>query len=237
MGVSLSQIMRLSSVTKRLRGFFSSAAPDLPREHAGSNLVDGIGHRDYVGGHWDAIGSVQFRFMVDRGLEPRHIFLDVGCGSLRAGVRLIPYLDTAHYLGLDSKQELIDAGIRNELGDKLYRLKLPEFVASETFEFSRFSKQPDFAIAQAVFPHLLEDQILLCLKNLRLQSKAETKFYATYAETIKPKKMILDYHPYLAFGHTRDQMLDFGERAGWKSRYIGDWGHPRGQMMVEYSVA
>jgi hypothetical protein len=29
-------------------------------------------------------------------------------------------------------------------------------------------------------------------------------------------------------------MLDFGERFGWEARSIGDWGHPRVQIMVEY---
>ena len=233
----VSERMAIYSLKRRLQRLFgyTAASADDP-EDAGEALVDGIGHRDYVGGHWEAIGSVQFRFLVDHGLDPQHVFLDVGCGSLRAGVRLIPYLDAGNYLGIDNKHELIDAGIKNELGEKLYRLKRPEFVTSETFEFSRFSKQPDFAIAQAVFPHLPEELIILCLRNLRAHSKAGTKFYATYGETPEPKKMVLEYHPYLAFGHTRDQMLDFGERTGWKPRYIGDWNHPRRQMMVEYSI-
>jgi Methyltransferase domain len=206
-------------------------------EDPGAAQVDGIGHRDYVGGRWDVIGAVQFRFMVDRGLEPHQVLLDIGCGSLRGGARFIPYLDRANYLGLDPKRELIDAGIKHELGEKLCDLKQPEFVTSEAFEFWRFSKQPDFALAQAVFSHLAEGQIVLCLKNLRAQSKLSTKFYATYIEAAQSRKIIFDYHPYIAFNHTRAQMVDFGAQANWNCHYIGNWGHPRGGVMVEYSAA
>jgi hypothetical protein len=80
----------------------------------GTQSVDNLGHRAYVGGLWEAIGRLQFRFMIERGLEPQHVFLDVACGSLRGGVRFIPYLEPGCYLGLDIKQELIDIGIKHE---------------------------------------------------------------------------------------------------------------------------
>ena len=35
-----------------------------------SDEIDGKGHREYVGGLWDAIGALQFRFMIDHGLDP-----------------------------------------------------------------------------------------------------------------------------------------------------------------------
>ena len=39
-------------------------------------------------------------------------------------------------------------------------------------------------------------------------------------------------HGYFAF--TRAQMEAFGERCGYRSRYIGNWNHPRQQVMVAY---
>jgi hypothetical protein len=203
-------------------------------EESGSVLVDGDGHRDYVGGMWEALGTLQFRFLVDQGLEPQHVLLDVACGALRGGVRFIPYLERGHYLGIEMHQKLIQAGIEKELGQKLHVLKKPEFVVSDKFEFSRFSRQPDFAIAQSLFSHLTAQDIMLCLKNLRAVARPGMKFYASFFESERQEKNAARSEPRGKFLYTRDQMGQFGAATGWSSRYIGDWRHPRDQKMFEY---
>jgi hypothetical protein len=52
-----------------------------------------LGHRGFIGGLWDELGRLQVDFPVSEGLEPAHVLLDIGCGSLRGGVHLIPYLE------------------------------------------------------------------------------------------------------------------------------------------------
>jgi hypothetical protein len=205
-------------------------------DDVGSRIVDGKGHREYVGGLWEALSSLQFRFMVDQGLEPQHVLLDVACGSLRGGVRFIPYLDPGNYLGLDIKRQLIDIGIEHELGAKLHALKKPEFVVSGCFEFNRFSRQPQFAIAQSLFTHLKESDIQLCLQNLRQVAQPHTRFYVTFFESEQPVINPGESDPHAGFRYTRKQMAQFGEAQGWAGRYIGDWRHPRQQMMFEYSI-
>jgi ubiquinone/menaquinone biosynthesis C-methylase UbiE len=207
---------------------------DATAEDVGSEIVDGDGHRAYVGGLWEALGTLQFHFMIDQGLEPQHVLLDVACGSLRGGVRFIPYLQPRCYLGIDMQQRLIDIGIEKELGRKLHALKHPEFVTSDRFEFDRFSTQPDFAIAQSLFSHLTAPDISLCLKNLRAVAKPGTKFYASFFETEQPHKNATTSDPRGKFLYTRHQMAEFGAQCGWNSRYIGAWGHPRDQRMFEY---
>ncbi len=205
-------------------------------DDTGSEIVDGKGHREYVGGLWEAVSSLQFRFMVEQGLEPQHVLLDVACGSLRGGVRFIPYLEAGNYLGLDIKQELIDIGIEHELGAKLHALKKPEFVVSGRFEFNRFSRQPGFAIAQSLFTHLTAGDIQLCLQNLRQVAVPRTRFYVTFFESQQPVANPGESDPHGGFRYTRTQMAQFGEAHGWAGRYIGDWQHPRQQMMFEYYV-
>jgi ubiquinone/menaquinone biosynthesis C-methylase UbiE len=205
-------------------------------EHIGSELIDGRGHREYVGGHWEAIGRLQFQFMIEQGLQPQHVLLDVACGSLRAGVRFIPYLETGHYLGLDINQQLVDIGIEHELGQRLYALKKPELVISDSFEFSRFSKQPDFAIAQSLFTHLIEPEILLCLRNFRKVAKPNVRFYVTFFESDRPFKNPERSDTHVGFCYTLDQMTKMADASGWAVRYIGDWKHPRGQKMLEYTI-
>jgi SAM-dependent methyltransferase len=214
---------------KLLRSLETSADED-----EGSEIVDGDGHRAYVGGLWEALGTLQFRFMVEHGLEPEHVLIDVACGSLRGGVRFIPYLAPGNYLGIDMQQRLIEAGVDKELGKKLNALKRPEFVVSDRFEFGRFSRVPDFAIAQSLFSHLMADDIVLCLRNLRAVAKPGTKFYASFFESERPLRNPERSDPREKFLYSREQMAQFGTKCGWRSRYIGDWRHPRNQKMFEY---
>jgi hypothetical protein len=41
----------------------------------------------------------------------------------------------------------------------------------------------------------------------------------------------------MQFSYTRDQMRSLGEPWDWVPNYIGSWGHPRGQVMMEYVAA
>jgi hypothetical protein len=192
-----------------------------------------LGHREYVGGLWDEIGKLQFDFMIGQGLRPDHVFLDVACGSLRAGVRLIPYLDHGNYLGLEKEAWLVKAGIAKELGRELYASKAPELVISSSFEFEKFSKRPDFALAQSLFTHLREEDIAVCLSKLRRSVNPGARFFATYffgADSRSPGES----HACHKFVYTRKQAERLGEANKWKPNYVGGWNHPRGQMMIEY---
>jgi SAM-dependent methyltransferase len=219
---------------RSLRRFWGQRLED--SNDPGKVVVEGVDHRGYVGGFWDDLGALQFRFMTGHGLLPRHVLLDIACGSLRAGRRFIPYLDAGNYLGLDAKAELIEAGKQHEIDNAMLESKRPEFVNSEDFEFERFSKRPDFALAHALFIHLPEETILACLSKVRAIAKPGTRCYVTYALGSRPSRIDLGKHTFVFFVHTKKQMLRFGEQTGWKSRYIGEWGHPRGQVMVEYST-
>ncbi len=41
-------------------------------------------------------------------------------------------------------------------------------------------------------------------------------------------------HAHGYFAYTVDEMMEFGRVHGYEPNYIGDWRHPRGQVMVEY---
>jgi hypothetical protein len=199
-----------------------------------------MGYRAYVGGsgaRWESIGRLQFYFLVDRGLRPEHVLLDVACGALRGGVLFIPYLEPGNYLGIELAADLIKVGINVELGQTLFESKRPEFVVSGAFEFSRFSKRPDFAIAQSLFTHLIKLEIRLCLENLRKVAKENTRFYATFFEVASPVRNPEKSDPHRFFRYSKGEMAEFGTSTGWHPRYIGPWQHPANQMMFEYSVA
>jgi hypothetical protein len=195
------------------------------------------GYRRFVGGagdYWELIGQLQFRFLVDHGLAPSETFVDVGCGALRGGVKLIRYLAPDRYLGIDKHIELIIYGVANELGIDQYREKRPRFVVSDSFEFHSFDAKPAFGIAQSLFTHLAADDVALCLRKLKTVAAPGCRFFATFFEVSEPIANSTISHSQGYFGYTRLQIEEFGARTGWRSSYIGEWGHPRGQNIIEY---
>ncbi len=193
-----------------------------------------VGHRTYVGGLWEEIGRLQFDFLISQGLIPHHYFLDIACGSLRGGVHFIPYLERGHYLGIEKERRLIEAGMEQELGRELLDTKQPQLVVSSAFEFERFDARPDFALAQSLFTHLPPAYIEKCLRNLRTVIVPGGLFFATFFETQQQRKNPRKPHDHCAFFYTRGQMEAFGRLHAWIPEYIGDWNHPRGQVMVKY---
>ena len=162
-----------------------------------------VGHRRYVGGMWDEIGKLQFDFLVKNGLKEHNIFLDIACGSLRAGRFFIPYLGEGNYLGIDKEQELINLGLENEIEKEIVQQKRPEFIVSNDFEFHKFSKVANFAIAQSLFTHLPPKLINTCFQKLRESFDEKGVFFATYFITehkvINPSKP----HDHGIFSYTK----------------------------------
>jgi hypothetical protein len=192
------------------------------------------GHRGYIGGAWEEIGQLQFDFLVSRGMKPDSYLLDIACGCLRLGVKAIPYLQTGHYLGIEKEAALVTAGLELELDQQVRREKQPNIVVSSAFEFEKLGHLADMAIAQSLFTHLPPDLISLCFEKLYPNLGCGGTFYATYFEVDKRTRNPSKPHDHGCFAYTRDEMLSFGERAGFKSNYIGDWNHPVQQVMVEY---
>jgi len=125
-------------------------------------------HRESVGGLWDEIGKLQADFLVSRGLKPHHHLLDIGCGSMRGGVKLIRYLDAGNYVGTDLNASLLKAGYEIELAKAGLTHKLPRsnLVADAEFDLSWCPMRFDFALAQSVFTSLPLNFLRVCLERL-----------------------------------------------------------------------
>lgn len=203
-----------------------------------------LNHREAVGGLWDELGELQLQFLVSSGLAPGHRLLDVGCGSFRAGVRLLTYLEPGHYYGLDANAELIEAGLVREvapagLTDRLPRANL--LVTSE-FEASRFGVSFDVALAQSVFTHLTSNQIRRCLIELSRVLEPGAVFYATFFECPDghPEERPLLHEPGGITTHLDRDPFHYREAdlrriahgLPWEVTKIGSWGHPRDQRML-----
>jgi hypothetical protein len=194
------------------------------------------GHRNFVGGAnvWDIIGNLQFDLLLQKGLQPNDKFIDVACGSLRGGVRYIKYLDAGKYYGIEKHIELVIYGVAKELGVLCFREKMPHFAISDSFEFDKLGTGFTFGIAQSLFSHLTAADICLCLSRLYEAAAGGCKFYATFFEAEAEGVNPLKSHSAVGFRYRRSEMERFGADEGWLPKYVGDWGHPRGQKMIEY---
>jgi 2-polyprenyl-3-methyl-5-hydroxy-6-metoxy-1,4-benzoquinol methylase len=197
-------------------------------------------HRKRVGGRWDEMGTLQLEFLIARGLRPEHRLLDVGCGSLRAGIRFVDYLAPEGYYGIDINQTLLDAGYEHELSEEL-RSKLPRDHLRATDRFDGdFGIPFDFAIAQSVFTHISLNQIRLCLFRVAKVMPPGGRFFASYFEA--PPAHPIDksradgalWTERNAFFYYRRDLRYAALGMPWEVRHIGDWSHPRHQQMMEY---
>jgi SAM-dependent methyltransferase len=130
-------------------------SPD--REDLGLGLKPGDPqYRAYVGPpeDYDLIAAMTFNLLTTLGLRQRHSLLDVGCGSLRIGRLLIPYLNRGKYFGVEPNEWLVDEGIRREMGETLVEIKRPTFFFSDSPDtISQAETAFDFALAQSIFSH------------------------------------------------------------------------------------
>jgi len=200
-------------------------------------------HRSLIGGMWDEIGQLQLDFLIAQGLQPRHRLLDIGCGSLRGGVKFVRYLDPNNYFGTDLNEPLLRAGYEIEVAREGLADKLPKshLIADGTFDFSWCVKPFDFALAQSVFTHLPATFLRTCLERLHTAMVESGRFYVTFFE-------IPDGHPdsqphkhqhggitHAArdpYHHRFSDLSDCCNGLPWKAEYIGAWGHPRSQYMA-----
>ncbi len=202
-------------------------------------------HREAVGGLWDDVGRLQIDFLISQGLMPHHRLLDIGCGSLRGGVKLIEYLHAGHYAGVDLHESLLNAGYEIELAKAGLTHKLPRsnLVAESEFDFSWCPMQVDFALAQSVFTALPLNSLRICLERLPHFMAQGGRFFVSIFEIPDEHPTHKPYlHPsgFVSHGgrepyHYRFADMEFCCRGlPWRALRVGDWGHPLSVRMIQF---
>jgi SAM-dependent methyltransferase len=194
--------------------------------------------------YWDYLGKLQLDYLVERGLEPGHQLLDVGCGPLRAGVHFIGYLEPGHYAGVDRRPELLEAGRTVELPRHGLEDKEPLLLASEHFEFGKLGRTFDYAIAQSVFTHLPLNSIIRCLVEMSRVLRPGGHFYATIHENpqgklnlddIQQSESCVSHYDRDFFHYDLDALRFACAGTGLSLEYEGEWGHPNKQKMIVFT--
>jgi SAM-dependent methyltransferase len=199
------------------------------QEDLGLGLKPGDAHyRAYVGPpeDYDLIAAMTFNLLTTLGLRQHHSLLDIGCGSLRIGRLLIPYLNRGKYFGVEPNEWLVEEGIRRELGETLVQVKRPTFFFSDSAHTIAQAKVAfDFVLAQSIFSHCGLDLIKGWLSAISRSLAPDGVFVATFligeedsAQTGWIYPECVNYRPATLERAAKDVNLRFE---------ILDWKHPR----------
>jgi len=128
-------------------------------------------------GLWELKRKFQIEFLTRAGLQPSHVFVDVGCGTLRGGIPLIRYLDPRKYYGIESRAEALAEG-QQELREEGLEEKRPTLICSNDMATLELPVRFDYAWAYSVLFHMSEPAIEACFRFLERHLQPGACFYA-----------------------------------------------------------
>ena len=139
-------------------------------------------YRAFVGPpeRYDLIAAMTFNLLTTLGLREHHQVLDIGCGSLRVGRLLIPYLRSGHYTGIEPHRWLVEEGISRETGRDLIALKEPTLLFADCTSGLGPDVRFDYVFAQSIFSHCGLDLMERWLREIHPRLKTDGVFVATF---------------------------------------------------------
>lgn len=200
-------------------------------------------HRGAIGGLWEELGALQRDFLLAQGLQAADRLLDLGCGSLRAGVKLVPVLAPGGYYGLDLLQALLDAGYDREIVPAGLAGRLPRanLLADDEFDARAFGVTFDVVLAQSLFTHLPPDHLVRALERLEPVTARGARLFATFfiapddhfGGPVQHQPGGIVSHPDRdPFHTTPDRLAAATAGRAWRFEWVKDWTHPRNQKMA-----
>ncbi len=195
----------------------------------GMGLKPGDPHyRAYVGppDRYDLVAAMTFNLLTTLGLRQHHSLLDLGCGSLRIGRLLIPYLNKDKYFGIEPNEWLVREGVRNEVGETLLQIKRPRFFFTDSpAMLNEMKDRFDFAVAQSIFSHcgldLITQWISFIANSLTPSGALIATFFPSETDNTKTGWIYpgcVSYQP--------DTLRKVATEAGLRFEIL-DWRHPR----------
>ncbi|GAA4204763.1 class I SAM-dependent methyltransferase [Microbispora amethystogenes] len=180
-----------------------------------------------IGSHgresWLRIGKLQFDYLVRHGLTPRDRVLDIGCGNLRLGWRLIDHLEPGHYHGIDISPEILLAAA-DTVAQRGLQSRLPHLTLVNDLTFG-FLPDAHFTVvhAHSVFSHSPIGVIDECLRHVGRVLHPDGFFDFTFDRTEKAEHHVLRED----FYYRTETLVRLAERYGLKARFMDDWERSR----------
>jgi SAM-dependent methyltransferase len=212
-----------STATKLAERYNAHVSNDL-----GLGLTPGdLHYRAYVGPpeDYDLIAAMSFGLLTSLGLRQQHKVLDVGCGSLRIGRLLIPYLNAQGYFGIEPNKWLVEEAIEKEVGQSQIRIKEAQFLFADSPQGWIGRHSFDFAIAHSIFSHTgqeLLDSWLRDVSQMLTPSGALVATFMTDESDTSEKRWVYPH----CVRYTEGTIAATAQRHGLTCQIL-DWRHPR----------
>jgi len=184
-------------------------------------------YRAYVGppANYDLVSAMVFNLLTCIGLRQNNKVLDIGCGSLRVGRLLIPFLNKGNYYGVEPNKWLVSEGVRNEIGRDILKIKAPTFSYDSSLRKFKKPLSFDFAIAQSIFSHTGRDLLENWLAEISFHLAESGALLATFF----PDDADFEGSGWVYPGcvkFKRDTMAELAAESGLDFQIL-DWSHPR----------
>lgn len=181
----------------------------------------------YSHDHWLQTGEMQFEYLISHGLLPEHRVLDIGCGNLRLGWRLIEFLDEGNYVGLDLSPEILFAAqqvvVQNKLQANRPYLEVIDGTSLDFLPTGTF----DVAHAHSVFSHTPLDVFEAYVRQVRDLLTASGFFDFTFIEGEREYEFVGE-----DFRYPAATLLNVAERNGMTGARATDWDYPQAKIRL-----
>jgi len=191
-----------------------------------------------------------FKYLIDRGLSPSSVFLDVGCCRGRlAGA--IDYLEKGNYFGFDKEPDQIKLYNQSLKKRKDLLQKGPNiscFTLLEYFNNVKLNRKFDFVYGYSVLTHIMIDDNLEFFKKLKQNTNSNASMYFTVfllSEESKLQYLKGEKHKFRkeemdCVWYSKNYFSNFFDKLGFDVKFLGDdlknWeGKNRIQNLTRYN--
>ncbi|NGN63711.1 class I SAM-dependent methyltransferase [Streptomyces sp. A7024] len=178
---------------------------------------------------WLRIGKWQYEYLLAHGLKPADRLLEIGCGNLRAGWRLMRYLEPGHYYGIDISPHILlsakDTVVRYGLQDRLPHLTLTDNLSFDFLPADHFT----VIHAHSVFSHTPLEVIEECFEHVGRILAPGGFFDLTFDRTEGREHHVLRED----FYYRTETLAALAARHGLSAELMADWeAMPHGQSKL-----
>jgi SAM-dependent methyltransferase len=181
---------------------------------------------------WLALGQLQFDYLREHGLAPEHDVLEIGCGNLRAGWRIIEHLEPSRYHGLDISPDVLLAANRT-VADRGLQGREPRLMLVDDLRFEHLpDARYDVIHAHSVFSHCPPSVILECFDHVGRILRPGGWFDLTFNATAGKEHHVLreDYY------YRPSSLLNAARARGFEATFMDDWEprHPQSKIRLRH---
>lgn len=172
-------------------------------------------------GFWKQFQKYQLHVLTARGLKPEHRLLDIGCGPISGGLKLIPYLNANKYVGIDIKTNCIkEAHI--QLAKANLSVKNPFLAVSKSFGKEELGDRKfDYIWAGQVLYHFDDNTMNTLFKEISSRMILGSIFLGDILGSPYTPPSGIQWQKYKFYGHTPDALKTVGKRYGLQMINLG----------------